>query len=250
MRDLEELQASMTRALIDGSFIDIESEFTAGHADPARRYSIYRNNMFLSLTAHLRAIFPVTARLGDERFFAYAAHEFILRRPPRESRLAVYGSAFPQFLSHFPACRHAPILAQMAALEWQIHRALTSAQLPFLGVADMTAASTLDLQPSLGFLVSRWPVLSLWAHQSERRQVLPRRTSRIALLRHDDDIRFFELGSARFAFWRGLVRRLTIEEAAACALARDPRFNLTEEIVFLFRNRLVTGIEAVEPQKG
>ncbi|WP_119272832.1 HvfC/BufC family peptide modification chaperone [Taklimakanibacter deserti] len=250
MRDLAELQVSMTRALIDGSFSDIEGEFTAGHADPARRYAIYRNNMFLSLIAHLRTIFPVTAKLGDERFFAYAAHQFILRGPPRESRLVVYGSAFPQFLSRFPACRHAPILAQMAALEWAIHRALTSAQLPFLDFADLAHASTLDLQPSLGFVVSRWPVLGLWAHQSERRQALPRRISRIALLRHDDDIRFFELNTARFAFWRGLSRRLTIEEAAARALARDPHFNLTDEIVFLFRNRLATGVDAAEPQKG
>jgi hypothetical protein len=231
----------MTRAIFTGSFVDIEGEFVAGHADPARRYAIYRNNMFLSLTAHLRAIFPVTERLGDERFFAYAAHQFILSAPPRASRLVVYGAAFPHFLSRFPACRHAPILAEMAALEWAIHGALTSAQLPFIELAEMTGASTFNLQPSLRFVLSRWPVLGLWAHQSERQQALPRRTSRIAVVRHDDDIRFFELTPARFAFWRSLTQGRGIEAAAARALARDARFNLADEIVFLLRNRLVTG---------
>lgn len=250
MRSLADLQAAMTQAIIAGSSVDIESEFTAANAEPARRYAIYRNNMFLSLTAHLRAVFPVTAKLGDERFFAYAAHQFILRGPPRSSRLVVYGEGFPRFLSGFPACRHAPILPEMAALEWAIHRALASAQRPFLDVMEMTEASTFDLQPSLSFVVSRWPVLGLWAHQSQRQQALPRRTSRIAVVRYDDDIRFFELDRARFAFWRSLARQNTVEEAAARALARDPKFNLTDEIVFLFRNRLVTGLGSAQLEKG
>jgi hypothetical protein len=206
--------------------------------------------MFLSLTAHLRAVFPVTAGLGDERFFAYAAHQFILHSPPRDARLAVYGVAFPRFLSRFPACRHAPILAAMASLEWAIHSALTSAQLPFLELAESTEASTLSLQPSLRFVVSRWPILGVWARRSEPQQKLPRRTSRIAVVRHDDDIRFFELSSARFAFWRSLAQRRGIEAAATRALARDAGFNLTDEILFLLRNRLVTRADANNPKKG
>jgi hypothetical protein len=250
MRSLTELQTAMTQAIVTGSFVDVENEFTAGKADPARRYAIYKNNMFLSLTNHLRAVFPVTAKLGDERFFAYAAHQYILREPPRNSRLVSYGATFSSFLRHFPACRHAPILAQMAALEWAIHRALTSMQLPFLDLVGMTETSTIHLQPSLSFVVSRWPVLTLWAHQSERQQAMSRRTSRVAVVRYDDDIRFFELGAARFALWRSLARGHGLETAAARALARDPQFNLADEIVFLFRNRLVTGLDAVEPQKG
>jgi hypothetical protein len=237
----------MTLAVLDGSSVDIQGEFTAGLADPVRRYAIYRNNMFLSLTAHLRAIFPVTARLGDERFFAYAAHEFILRTPPREARLVVYGAGFPQFLSRFPACRHAPILAGMASLEWAIHSALSSPQLPFFELEEMTEGFTLELQPSLRFVVSRWPILGLWAHQNEPQRSLPRQTCRIAVARQDDDIRFFELTPARFAFWRSLARGRGIEAAAARALARDALFNLTDEILFLLRNRLVTGADARKP---
>jgi len=250
MRSLAQLQASMTQALLDGSSVDIQSEFTAAHADPARRYAIYRNNMVLSLTAHLRTVFPVTARLGDERFFAYAAHQFILRAPPRQARLATYGDRFPQFLSRFPACRHAPILAEMASLEWAIHSTLISTQLPFLKIAEMAETSTLDLQPSLSLVVSRWPLLGLWAHRSETPQTLPRRTTRIATIRHDDDIRFFELTPARFAFWRSLVRCRCIETAAARALARDSGFDLTDEILFLLRNQLVIRADAHKPLKG
>lgn len=233
-----------------GSFADVESKLTAGNADPARRAVIYRNNMFLSLTAHLNAVFPVTARLGDARFLAYAAHQFILREPPRSSRLVMYGATFSKFLRHFPACRHAPILAEMAGLEWAIHEALTSEQRPALAATDIariSAGQRLELQPGLRFVLSRWPVLGLWAHETQRPPTLARKTSRIALVRHDDDIRFFELEAARFVFWRDLARRRSLEAAAARALARDARFNLAEEIVFLFRNRLVSGFASVQP---
>jgi len=253
MHSLAELQKAMTRAIMAGSFVDVEDEFTARGADPARRYAIYRNNMFLSLTAHLRAVFPVTERLGDERFFAYAAHPFILGEPPRSSRLVVYGQAFPRFLARFPACRHAPILAQMAGLEWAIHSALASTQMPFAEAKDVAAISAgqgLALQPSLRFVLSRWPLLGLWAHEAERQQALPRKAGRIAVARHDDDIRFFELDVARFTFWRGLARRLSLEDASNRASARDAHFSLADEIVFLLRNRLVTGVIQIQPDKG
>ncbi len=253
MLDLATLQASMTRALLKGDLSEIEDEFDTGKASSARRFSIYRNNMFLSLTSHLRTIFPVTVRLGDDRFFAYAANQFILREPPREARLAVYGAAFPRFLSHFPACRHVPILAQMARLEWAIHSSLTSAQMPFLEATEIINAANgmaLDLQPSLRFVVSRWPLLGLWAREADRQRPLPRQASRLAVVRHDDDLRFFELDAARFAFWRGLARHHSIERAASLALARDPLFDLVNEIVFLFRNRLVTGSDPVGHDKG
>jgi hypothetical protein len=253
MSDLATFQASVTRALLKGDLSDIEDEFDTGKASSARRFSIYRNNMFLSLTSHLRTVFPVTARLGDDRFFAYAADQFILREPPRDSRLAVYGATFPRFLSRFSACRHVPILAQMAGLEWAVHSSLTSTQLPFLEPSEManaTSGMTLHLQPSLRFVLSRWPLLGLWAHEADRRRPLPRKASRLAVVRHDDDIRFFELDAARFAFWRGLARYHSVERAAGQALVRDPLFSLVDEIVFLFRNQLVTGGDSAGHDKG
>ena len=253
MLDLAALQSAMTQALFTGSLADIEDEFDGACANPARRFAIYRNNMFLSLTAHLRTVFPVTAKLGDERFFSYAAHQFILRQPPRESRLVLYGEDFPSFLARFPSCRHTPILAQMAALEWAIHKSLTSEQMPFLEPSDMgqlSGEAMIELQPSLQFVLSRWPLLGLWAHEAERQRPLVRKASRYAVIRHDDDIRIFELEPARFSFWRSLVKGNSVEMAATRALARDPLFNLVDEIFFLFRNRLVTGIGPAEPDKG
>ena len=249
MRNLAELQTSMTQAVLSGDATPLAAEITAPNADAVRRFAIFRNNTFLSLTRHLKAVFPVTARLGDERFFSYAAFEFVRSHPPREPRLSSYGSTFPRFLANFPACSAAPILPEMASLEWAVHAALTKAEQSPLAPSVLAeldpSASNLSfvLQPSLHFAVSRWPLLPLWqaAHPEDR--PLARRISRTAIFRKGDRIRFVELSSARFGFWRGIARGAQLEYAAARALARDPMFDLVNEILTLFRAGLVVATD-------
>jgi hypothetical protein len=64
----------------------------------------------------------------------------------------------------------------------------------------------------------------------------------MAIVRNGDDIGFFALKPARFAFWRALQRGRTFEGAASHALGRDPHFDLVSEIMTLFRQRLVIAI--------
>jgi hypothetical protein len=251
MHDLQTLQSLMTRAILARDSAEIAKELTAGNADAGRRFAIYRNNTLLSLTRHLKTVFPVTMRLGDERFFDYAANAFITRHPPREARLAVYGGKLARFLATLPACRHAPILAAMARLEWAVHEALVSDEhkpLPasaFRGEAS--AAQSVVLQPSLRFVLSRWPLLDLWSGRARPDTPLPRKATRLAIMRHGDDIGFFELKPARFAFWRALQRGKTFDAAAARALARDPHIDLVNETLALFRQGLVTAISPAAP---
>ena len=54
--------------------------------DFAGRLQVYRNNTFSSLTAALKDSFPVVCQLVDERFFGYAAQEYIRDHPPRAPR--------------------------------------------------------------------------------------------------------------------------------------------------------------------
>jgi hypothetical protein len=250
MRDLAELQASMTEAVLSGNAAPLAGELTIPNADALRRFSIFRNNAFLSLTRHLEAVFPVTARLGDERFFRYAAFEFIKSHPPREPRLSSYGRAFPRFLARFPACRSAPILPEMASLEWAVHSALTAAEQAPLAPSVLaekhgqnTAGLCLMLQQSLHFAASRWSLLPLWQGTHSENRPLDRRITRIAIFRNSDNVRFAELSSSRFAFWRSLARGEQLECAAARALARDPVFDLAEEILALFRAGLVIAVD-------
>jgi hypothetical protein len=248
MSSLAELQSLMTAAIFKGHAAEIEQDLVAGRADPARRFAIYRNNTFLSLTAHLKAVFPVTARLGDERFFAYAANEFIRRAPPCEPRLSSYGGEFPKFLARFQASRATPILAEMAQLEWAVQSALTQRSAPAIGLETVieagpdAARASFKLQSGLGFVLSRWPLAKLWARSGDVTEPLGRKTSRLAVWRENNSVRVSELPAARFAFWRSIARGLPLEDAANRAFARDNSFDFPAELRGLFGAGLVTGI--------
>jgi hypothetical protein len=258
MHDLAALQSEVTAALIAGRLADVATVFTANGKDAARRLNIYRNNSFISLTNALKANFPVTVRMVDERFFAYAANAFIAEHPPREARLSVYDARFPRFLAQFPASRSYPIVAEMAAFEWAIVRAMTAAENDPAPVALLQRLNALErspglvLQPTLYFALSHWPVVEIWtAHRREEHDSIPafgRRATRVAVYRIGDHLRFLELGAARFAFWHELARGASLERAVARALLRDPLFDLVDELVLLFRSGLVTGVtEGVHP---
>jgi hypothetical protein len=243
MRSLAELQTVMTQAILRGDAAPLKGEITAPAADAVRRFGIYRNNTFLSLVRHLKAVFPVTAQLSDERFFSYAAFEFIRLHPPKEPRLPIYGSDFPLFLARFPACRAAPILPALASLEWAVHAALTAPEeraLPPTILAEMGRSSVrLALQPSLQLVLSRWPLLPLIQGAHPEGVPLARRTTYTAVVRAGDNIRFIDLSPARYVFWRMVNRGAELDYAAARALARDPMFDLVHEIFTLFRANLV-----------
>ncbi|HEY7748389.1 MAG TPA: DNA-binding domain-containing protein [Aestuariivirgaceae bacterium] len=253
MRNVAELQSEITLAILSGDVSSLVSELKTSNADVSRRFAIYRNNTLLSLTNHLKAVFPVTARLGDERFFAYAAHEFIRRSPPSEPRLSAYGAGLAKFLSRFAPCRDAPILSEMAALEWAVQSALTSEDKPPLGANTLSSAVPLEgsgarlvLQPSLNFTLSRWPLIPLWRMNGSSDSPLRPRLSRIAVLRSGDKVRLFDLPSARFVFWRSIAKGAPLDHATMRAIARDPQFDLVGEIVMLFRAGFVTGVESAK----
>lgn len=251
MPDLLTLQSQVTAAILGGDMAHIADEFLAGDGDASLRLNIFRNNTFMSLTEVLMATFPVTVKLSDSRFFAYAAHEFISRHPPREARLSEFGGTFPRFLAGFDACRDYPVIAEMAALEWAIAQSLNTEEERPAPANILTpevigrGGIGLRLQPNLRFSVSRWPLLGVWADHKKDEVViatpLKPRISRVAVSTRGDDIQCVELDAARFAFWRSLVRGHSLEQAAERALRRDRLFDLVRETMLLFRMGLVTG---------
>src|SRR5947207_5547777 len=131
MLALRDLQTAFRRALLegnDGASDALEAEITVSDIPARERLAVYRNNVFASLTDALRETFPVICRLVDDRFFSYAAHEFIASHPPQRPSLTEYGGGFPDFLGNFPPCRELAYLADVACLEWLMNLAAHAAE--------------------------------------------------------------------------------------------------------------------------
>lgn len=250
MLPLEHLQKTVARAVLGKPQLSLSSLVSAGRASPFRRLRIYQNNTRTSLTATLMAVFPVTVRMVDERFFRYAASEFIRLCPPSEPRLVRYGSGFPNFLRTFKGLAEMPFVAETARLEWAIAEALDAASLPPLSLAALDGSGStpeLTLQPSLRLVISHWPVLSIWsAHQDGGHPIeaggWQHSVERIALWRHGDNVRFACLSPAQLSFRHSLKTGLGLEKAVSRALRRDPMFDLLGTLMGLFGEELVTKV--------
>lgn len=253
MHMLEREQANFGRNVLRGVDAASLPRLTARPgADPYARMNVYRNNTYASLTAALLAVFPVTARLVDERFFRFAAHQFIGSFPPNEPRLSQFGARFPDFLTHFEQLEAMPFVAATARLEWLIATALDRPVLPSLPLSSLNwlekpERASFRLQPSLLATISRWPVFSIWtAHQDEAEPdlgfVISGRVERTVLWRSGPNIRLARSDAGQFRFLRSIAAGASLERAATRALAGDPLFDLARSLAQLFGDGLVAGI--------
>ena len=242
MLTLTELQRGLREALLTGG-ADVESfDIAADGLTPEARLAIYRHHVFTSLTAALKATFPVVCRLVDERFFDYAADRYIRVEPPAGPCLFEYGAGFSDFLAEFPPCRHLPYLPDVARLEWAMNHALHAedriglapAHLDGVPAADMPRL-TFTLDPSVSLLTSRWPVDRIWrANRPDEGQAEPTAVvdldagpARLQVRRIDGVVVMRSLDEGAHALRTALARGMTLEQAASAALAIDPLLDLT-----------------------
>ncbi|MBX5041110.1 DUF2063 domain-containing protein [Rhizobium lentis] len=251
------LQSRVAQAILGEDGRDLAPVLAKGAFDPLRRFNIYRNNTFASLTATLIAVFPITVQLLGENYFRHVAGAFIRNNPPQEAQLVRYGTSFPRFLADFDGIRAMPFIAETARLEWMIAEALDAPALPScrleqLADGEADTAPQIFLQPSLRLLVCRWPALDIWeAHQAggniEALASLSRRPERIALWRGQDSLRFLRLDASHFAFLHALKERASLEAAVSRVLAQAPGFDLEGAFGSLFAFGLVARIRHIQP---
>ncbi|THK38976.1 DUF2063 domain-containing protein [Ensifer sp. MPMI2T] len=256
MSSIETLQNVVARAVLTTGPADILPLLARGRFDPARRLNIYRNNTLVSLTTTLKAVFPVTAWLLDERYFSYVARCFIRSSPPQEPRLSRYGAGLAPFLARFEGTTHMPFVSEVARLEWKIAEALDAplqrpSTLIELYEGLSSGSFALFLQPSLRLVLCRWPALSIWAaHQrggdADKLADVNREPERVALWRHGDTVRFLRLDAAEFAFWHMLMRGRGLEAAVARACRYSPEFDIARALTGLFVSELVIGIHRMK----
>ncbi|WP_026637264.1 DUF692 family protein [Duganella zoogloeoides] len=145
------------------------------HPHNRHRLALYRGNLAATATKALTAAYPVIAALVGTEFFGALAHAYVRARPSHDGDLNRFGGQLGEFLDDFPHAAQLPYLADMARLEWAVHRAhyaadaehVTAQQLGELAPAQLEAVR-LRLHDACVPMRFDWAVVSLWlAHQPE-----------------------------------------------------------------------------------
>ena len=252
---LLELQTRIGRAVLGGDIVEIAETIEGDGLDPAARLGIYRNHAAVTLEAALKATFPVVCRLVDERFFAYAVHEYLRGHPPRARCLVEYGDDFPDFLAGFQPCKDLPYLADVARFEWALHIAATLRERRPLRVdalaaipAERAANVGFRLQPSVSYFASPWPIDAIWQANQEADvppvDLASGRTT-LEIRRADKAVAWRRLDPGTFSFRRALADRLVFAAAIAVATKKDPRFEATRALQRVFAEGLAIDFSIV-----
>jgi hypothetical protein len=247
---LGELQTLFKSALLQddhGVASTVLGDGMASHA----RLAIYRHHVCTTLTEVLKAAYPVVCRLVDERFFAYAANQYIRQEPPTGPCLFEYGASFPYFLADFPPCRELVYLPDVARLEWAIHAAWHAKEATpasperWRGLTpDELACLRLVFAPCVSYVSSPWPIDRIWrVNQSDADPTEMVRLEgdgvRLEVRRIADNVMYRLLDAGTFAWRAALAGHRPLEEAVEAALAAAPDFDLPTALQALFAAGLV-----------
>jgi hypothetical protein len=256
MPSLRELESSFGRALLGEPKAALLDLIAADGLTPDARLRIYRNHVLVTLTDALIATYPVVCRLVDERFFRYAADQYIRAHPPAVPCLFEYGESFAGFLAAFGPCQHLEYLPDVARLEWAINHAhqtddADSIDAARLGEvpADRIGSVSLALHPSVSFLSSPWPVDRIWrANQPDADPDatvnLDAGAAQLEIRRLGEDVVFRTLDAATYAFRTALAHGDSLELAVAAAQSADPDVDLAQTLQQLFADGIVVSIGA------
>ena len=174
MRELAALQAQFGAGL-DAAVPEAAAlRVFSGESEQVRsRFGIYRGNTTANAARAIGAAYPVVEKIVGAEFFRGLAWEFRSRYPSEDGDLNEYGEAFAAFLAAFAPAQEIPYLADVARLEWAVHRAHYAADpatFDPLRLASVPPDFQLRLHPRLHpachLLQSAYPITRIWeVHQ-------------------------------------------------------------------------------------
>lgn len=220
---------------------------------PAKRFNVYRNNVFVSLIDALQGRYPAVCRLVGEEFFRAMARPYVQQHPPRSPVLLRYGGGFADFLEEFEPVAELPYLADVARLEWAWNNAYHAADVTPLGADDLAHLATADiagasftLHPSLGLVASPFPVVTLWTTMTEEgdiEELTLDRSEDALVLRPQLEVVVRELPAGAVTFISQLHDGNTLQVAAAAAAEENSEFDLSVNLAGLIQSGAICGVD-------
>lgn len=235
MPQLHEFQAVMAAYLTTAPGSDVPAKLLSLASivgdHPAKRFAVYKNNVYARFIDALRDTFPAVVRLVGDEFFRYAAVQYFAATPPATESLLAYAGAFPEFLRLMPEASTIAYLADVARLEHVYLEAYHAAGIDT--DADASEVCGLDqgcaLHPSARLMTSSYQVSRIWElnrSQADFANVtLPQRREFLLIVRPGQEVEVHRVPLGEYAMLLALDDGAPIEEARFEAERADQCFD-------------------------
>ncbi|WP_297339101.1 DNA-binding domain-containing protein [Pseudophaeobacter sp.] len=244
-------QAQFITALMDAA-VPVPAGLVDQLAEAAgRRFSVYRNNVAVSLTEAMHSAFPVIAKLLGRKNMDGLSGLYLRAHPPSSPLMMFYGAEFPTFLEGMQQLDHLGYLGDVARLELALRHAYHAADataidpLQLAGLSEQSLLQArLCLAPALHLLRSPWPIHSIWRFNTEEKAPKPQADAEAVVITRPEFDPLPQVVSAADATWiEALMRGASIGEALGQAQDLDTDFDLSSPLTLLLQGGAITGLE-------
>ncbi len=228
-------QSDFTKAIFDAD-LDTPDGLCNPEGTPAtKRFSVYRNNVAVSLSEALEVTFPVIRTLVGDEFFKAMAGVFLRQHPPTSPILMFYGGQMPAFLEGFQPCAHLGYLPDVARIELALCRSYHAADSTPIDPAtlqsitpDALLTARLHLAPSVHLIRSNWPAASIFHANSTPDAPMPKMQAEDVLVtRPEFDPQVTALPPGGGAFVAAIMKNAPLGQAVKSATIASGEFELT-----------------------
>lgn len=243
-------QSDFVKAIFDAEMPVPEGLCNPEGAPAGKRFSVYRNNVAVSLSEALEVTFPVIRTLVGDEFFKAMAGVFLRQHSPTSPVLMFYGAQMPAFLDSFQPVEHLGYLPDVARVELALCRSYHATDTPPIDpqslqeiATDELLASCLHLAPSVCLIRSKWPVASIvQAHSTSDAPSPKMQPEDVLVIRPEFDPEVIALPPGGGAFIETLQNHAPLGAALKTATIASGDFDLTEVFGLLLKGGAIIKI--------
>ncbi|NOD82936.1 DNA-binding domain-containing protein [Ruegeria sp. HKCCD6119] len=242
-------QSVFRAAMMDASAPVPEGLLDAQAQPAGRRFSVYRNNVAVSLTEAMHQAFPVITKLLGPQNMDGLAGIFLRQHPPSSPLMMFYGEAFPEFLAEMQQLSHLGYLPDVARLELALRKsyhAADSQPAPADALAvdpEQVMRARLRFAPAMRVVRSDWPIHAIWRFNTETNAPKPDARAEDVLITRPEFDPVAQLLPAGGADWIAHMQGGDmIGEAFEKTAAAQPEFDLGTTLALLLQGGAITSV--------
>lgn len=245
-------QSQFRTALLDADE-PVPSGLHDAHGAPAgKRFSVYRNNVIVSLSEALATAFPLVRKLLGGETFARLAAVYVRQHPPRSPLMMFYGDSLPAFLETFAPLAHIKYLPDCARLDVAMRQSYHAAETEppdtsMLQMQERAMDARFDLAPATRILRSVWPLYDIWAFNMQADAAKPRAVAQDVLItRAEFDPAPHLLPQGAACWLEKLGHGHTLGAATDAALNTQPAFDLAASLTLALSSKALADFKTKE----
>jgi len=240
-------------ALLDPD-LDIPAGMVGPEGGPApKRFSVYRNNVVVSLMEAMAETFPSIKTIIGQENFATITRAFIANHPPSSPVMQAYGEDFPKFLIDCAPLKNYPFLTDVAQVEISWINAYHAADAQPLDGAllgeiepDKLMGIRFDVHPATRLVTSSYDLLGLFLSRNNSGAELNFDNSEniqsVLITRPHLSVETIALDAAATAFIESLIKNNTLGTSVEIAMKSDADFDASTAITLMLTSGAMRAI--------